>query len=75
MKYEAKNVYTRKIEREFNAILFDGSKMVDGNVETTPQNVDRANDYLVMAIYWINQEELDNLTASDYKELLEKVGK
>lgn len=75
MKYEAKNVYTRKIEREFNAILFDGSKMVDGNVETTPQNVDRANDYLVMAIYWINQEELDNLTAGDYKELLEKVGK
>ena len=51
MKYEPKNLYTRKVEREFNAILFDGAKMVDGNVETTPQNIDRANDYLVMAIY------------------------
>lgn len=75
MKYEPKNPYTRKIEREFNAILFDGAKMVDGNVETTPQNIDRANDYLVMAIYGISQDELDILPATEYKSMLEKVGK
>lgn len=67
--------YTRKVEREYNEVLLNGAKLVNWEVETDARNIWLANDYLIMSLYWMWQEELDNLDPAEYKVLLAEVGK
>lgn len=75
MTFELKNKYTRKIQREFNDLLLRDAKMSDGNIETKPENIGLANDFLVMSLYGLTQDELDNLWTKEYAVMLENAGK
>ena len=74
---EFKSVYTRGIDREYNKILFDGSKPITVNwvqtLEIVPQNIQLANDYLITALTNLTTAEIDELAVSDYDKVLEEV--
>lgn len=75
---EMKNSYTRKIDKEFNKILFASWAIgSDENGKPTfsiwPEDMAKANDYLVKEIYWLTDEELDNLDVNEYDMMLEKI--
>ena len=73
---EFKEIYTRKIDREFNAVLFEWTDLwVDWKMTLNPMNMQNANDYLIKAMTNLTQEEIDELSISDYNEILDKVGK
>lgn len=75
MNYEIKNKYTRAVQREFNRILFQNAKVVGTNTEFDPSQIDVANDYLVMTIYWLTQQEVDDMEPSTFESLVSEVGK
>ena len=50
----------------------------DGNmagIEISMYNVELANDFLIMEMYWISQEKLDLLEPNVYSDLLEEITK
>ena len=69
--------YTRKIDREFNEILFQGVKtnpwMSADSMNLDFSNVWRANDYLVKSFTNLNDQELDEISSEDYNEILKKI--
>lgn len=67
--------YTRRVEREYNEVLLNGAKLINWEVETDARNIWLANDYLVRTLYWISQEELDELDPAEYKLMLAEAGK
>lgn len=70
-------VYTRKIDREFNTILFEGVNFSnvskDWVFNIDPMNIQRSNDYLIKAMTNLEEKEIDNLDIKDYNEILKKV--
>lgn len=73
-----KDVYTRKIDREFNAILFQNvNASVLGNgtkdLSINPTDIQLAQDYLISALTDLKPEEVDELSIEDYQTILEKV--
>ena len=76
MTYEIKNKYTRAVQKEFNRILFLNSK-VDNRwqVEMNPSQIDEANDYLVMVLYGLTKEVIDEMDPVEFGELVDAVGK
>jgi len=69
------DVYTRKIDREFNKILFTGvetktNAQWEANFNIDPSNIQLANDYLVVELTNLTNDELDNLSVSDYEKIL-----
>lgn len=65
---------TRKISRGYNEILLEWSTVwADGNISVQASNSDKANDYLVREMTWLNQEEVDNLSDKDFRNVLEKI--
>jgi len=75
---EFTKTYIRKIDREYNKILFDGSDFgtdSTGNVKTSinPNQMQTANDYLVIEMFWLTQEKVDEMTVSEYNKLLAKI--
>ena len=42
---------------------------------TDPSNIWLANDFLAMTLCGITQDELDNMDAKDYDELMKELGK
>ena len=56
--------YTRAIDREYNKILMRDAKTIangngDVSVDVNPNNISDANDYLVKAMFWLEQN-IDN---------------
>lgn len=71
-----KTVYTRLVDREFNNILFGNSKAStkSNDVEIELKNMQLANDYLVTAMTNLTQEDIDQMSSTDYEAILKKVG-
>jgi hypothetical protein len=73
---EFKPIYTRLVDREFNNILFGNSKAStkSNDVEIELKNMQLANDYLVMAMTNLTQEDIDQMDTNSYNEILKRVG-
>lgn len=70
---EIVNQYTRKIDREYQSILMKKTKLwADWNPEIDLSCVGDANDYLVKSLFWLSQDDVDNMTVSEFEELLQK---
>lgn len=74
------NVYTRKIDREYNNILLDWLKATPQQlqaweIEITIANWQKANDFLITSMTNLTAEEVDWLTVEDYEKVLEEVEK
>ena len=71
--------YTRGIDKEFNKVLFNGTKsqLVDWKqtLDIPPMNIQEANDYLVKAMTGLTDDEVLNLENSDYDKILEEINK
>lgn len=72
---EFKTVYTRLVDREFNNILFGNSKAStkSNDVEIELKNMQLANDYIVTAMTNLTQEDIDQMSSTDYEAILKKV--
>lgn len=77
MEVTFSEVYTRKIDREFNTILFEGVNFSNVNKDWVfnidPMNIQRSNDYLIKAMTNLTEKDIDNLDIKDYNEILKKV--
>lgn len=74
------NVYTRKIDREYNDILLDWLKATPQQlqaweIEIAIANWQKANDFLITSMTNLTAEEVDWLTVEDYEKVLEEVEK
>lgn len=74
------NVYTRKIDREYNDILLDWLKATPQQlqaweIEITIANWQKANDFLIVSMTNLTAEEVDWLAVEDYEKVLEEVEK
>ena len=74
-----KEVYTRKIDREFNDILFkntNASILEQGkDIQLNPTDIQKAQDFLISAMSDLTPEEVDMLAMEDYQKILGLVGK
>ncbi len=74
MVYEFKKKYTVKVHRTHLSMLRDGlslEEMKDGsNLEKLQTNIQKAGDYLLEELFGIAPEEVENLTQSEYEELM-----
>ena len=66
--------YTRKVDREFNWVLFEWTNIwTDWQLKIDPMNMQKANDFLITSLTNLTQDEVDNLEISTYNEILDKV--
>lgn len=77
---EISKIYTRKMDREFNEMCFQWmkvtpSQLTSGNFEVDIANLQKANDYLIMQMTWLTQDELDGMSSEDYNKVLQEVEK
>lgn len=77
---EISQIYTRKIDREYNNMMFEWQKMTpqqlqSGSFEVDLEKFQRANDYLIMQMTNLTQDELDEMNSEDYNTVLEEVNK
>ena len=77
---ELSKVYTRKMDREYNEMCFQWMKVTPsqlstGSFEVDIANLQKANDWLIMQMTNLTQDELDGMTNDDYNELLQEIEK
>jgi len=75
---EFKKVYSRWVDREFNALLFKDvesktNEKWEMDFKINPINMQLANDYLVEAMTQLKPADIDELAIADYNKILEKV--
>lgn len=70
---EFKEVYTRKIDREFSNLLFGEGNVIGKEVSLAPANVQKANDYLIGAMTNLTPAEIDELSVKDFDAILKVV--
>lgn len=70
---EFKEIYTRKIDREFSNLLFGEGSVTGKEVSLAPANVQKANDFLIGAMTNLTPEEIDQLSVKDFDEILKVV--
>jgi len=71
-----KDILTRKIHREYNALLLEWAEVwMDWNISANASNVDKANDYLVREMTWKSQEEIDNMSQNEFDEIMQEIDK
>lgn len=75
---EISKIYTRKIDREYNNILFEWQKVTpqqlsSGSFEVDLEKFQKANDYLILQMTNLTQDELDEMDSADYNKLLEEI--
>lgn len=75
--YEIKDFKTRKIDREYQEIVSEGMRMTAGGEisNINPNNVQKANDYLIAQMVGLSQAEIDDMNADDYNEIIKKINK
>ena len=71
-------VFTRKIDREYNEILFKNlnASLVQGDkkeISINPTDIQYAQDYLISAMTNLSPEEVDMLAMEDYQKVLDAV--
>ena len=67
---------TRKIAREFNNALLDWSNVsAKWDVSINANNAEKANDYLVWAMTWLSQDQIDELSNDEYIKILSIINK
>lgn len=69
--------YTRKIDREYQNILMEDMS-IDPNTNTPKinmSNLQEANDFLVMKMWWYTQEQVDEMDVSEYNKIIEEINK
>ena len=73
------STYTRWIDKEFQKILFKDIKANTNTatewIEMNLENIQDANDYLVKAMTNLNEEQISQLSISDYNEILAEIEK
>lgn len=76
---EIKNKYTRTVQREFKRLMFINAKVwsewLQQKIELDPNSLELANDYLVKTLYWLTDEELDQLSSIEFDKMLAEAGK
>lgn len=77
---EIKNRYTRRLDREYNDIIFGWSKtdafqLQSGKLEIDLSNVQKANDWLITQMTNLSQDELDEMNIPDYNAVLQEIEK
>lgn len=73
-------IYTRKVDRGFNEIMFEWLKvnsmqLKDGGVDVDLSRMQKANDFLIISMSNLTQEELDEMSVEDYNKVLEEIEK
>ena len=73
-------VYTRKIDREFNNIMFEwmlysASQLSAWWVQVDLTRMQKANDFLIVSMTNLSQDELDEMDSADYNKVLAEVEK
>lgn len=77
---EISKIYTRKIDREYSEIMFNWmtvtpQQLQTGSFQVSLENLQKANDYLIMQMTWLSPDELDEMTNEDYNTLLQEIEK
>lgn len=76
---EVKQKFTRAIQREYKRIQFlnavISNEWREASVKINMNDNELANDYLVKTLFWLSDDELDNLSAEEFDELLWEAGK
>lgn len=85
IKWEEKEVtlskiYTRKMDREYNDIMFWWTQLTPQQLQTWEIKIDiekfqKANDYLIINMTDLSQDELDEMSNEDYNKVLAEVEK
>jgi len=75
-----KEVYTRKIDREYNDIIMKDCNTTtdqkgDMKININPINMQVAKDFLVCAMTNLTQTEVDELSIVEYDKINEKIEK
>ena len=70
---EFKEIYTRKIDREFSNLLFGEGSVTGKDVSLAPANVQKANDYLIEAMTNLTPDEIDHLSVKDFDAIMKIV--
>lgn len=68
---EFKSVYTHKVDRWFNEILYKDAK----GWELNYANYQLANDYAIEQMTNLSKEEIDELSVEQYNAILEEIVK
>jgi len=72
--------YTRKIDREFNDIMFEWMQVSPWQLQTWDFKIEiakfqKANDFVIVNMTNLTQDELDELSNADYNKVLAEVEK
>lgn len=68
---EFKDVYTRKVDRTYNEMLFKDAKVSSSeNFTMNPMSIQVATDYLIVAMTNLDNLEVDELSIKDYNEIV-----
>ena len=71
---EIKEFITRKIDREYNSIVWDNAKVNEKwEAQFTLWWMGKAQDYLVWEMTWMSQKEIDELSTTDFDLIIEKI--
>lgn len=75
---EISKIYTRKMDREYNNMMFEWQKMTPQQLQSGSFDVDlekfqKANDWLITQMTNITPDELDEMDSADYNKLLEEI--
>lgn len=67
-----RNVYTRKIDKEYNSIVFKDLKISSNkdDFKIDQQAFQDANDYLVKEMTNLNERQIEELSVDDYNTIL-----
>lgn len=74
------NVYTRAMDRGYNEIILEWVKantaqLQAWSVDVEVSKVQKANDFLIVSMTNLTEEELDGLNMEDYTKILKEVEK
>jgi len=77
---EISKVYTRKIDREFNDIMFQWMQVTpqqlqSGDFKIEVERFQKANDFVIVNMTNLSQDELDEMSNEDYNKVLAEVEK
>lgn len=77
---EISKVYTRKIDREFNDIMFQWMQVTpqqlqSGEFKIEVERFQKANDFVIVNMTNLSQDELDEMSNEDYNMVLAEVEK
>ena len=77
---EISKVYTRKIDREFNDIMFQWMQVTPQQLQSWDFKIEverfqKANDFVIVNMTNLSQDELDEMSNEDYNKVLAEVEK